>query len=233
MAQSSVNPLVYSAGLENGVAYLITFVVQLMMAKRTFYIIFFSLLVLGFFGTLAAVVPGFVHPKTAAIGMVQPFAFTNQDGQTVTEKDFQGKVTVVNFFFTSCRSVCPRMNNNLRPAYEAFRNEPDFVLLSYTCDPERDSASRLKHYADSMGVDTKKWIFLTGRKDSLYSMARHSYKIDDPKNYVQNINDDFLHTQFVALVNRKGEVVNIYDGLKPSELDQMQLEIKKLLKEKL
>jgi protein SCO1/2 len=202
-----------------------------MSRKRIFYIIFFSVLVLGFFGTLAAVVPGFIKPKMPPIGTVQPFFFTNQDGKIVTEKDFQGKVTAVNYFFTSCRSVCPKMNNNLKPVYEAFRNEPDFFILSYTSDPERDSASRLKHYADSMGVDTKKWIFLTGRKDSLYSLARHSYKIDDPKNFVSNPQDDFLHTQFIALVNRKGQVVKIYDGIKPSEVEQMQSEIKKLLKE--
>jgi protein SCO1/2 len=202
-----------------------------MSRKRVFYIIFFSVLVLGFFGTLAAIVPGFIHPKMPPIGVVQPFAFTNQDGETVTEKDFAGKVMAVNYFFTSCRSVCPRMNNNLKPVYEAFKNEPDFLILSHTCDPERDSASKLKHYADSMGVDTKKWIFLTGRKDSLYSMARHSYKIDDPKNFVAGLQDDFLHTQFIALVNKKGEVVQIYDGIKPSEVGQMQTEIKKLLRE--
>src|ERR1700712_4917392 len=137
----------------------------------------------------------------------------------------------VNFFFTTCRSVCPRMNNNLKPVYEEFKKEPDFIILSHTCDPERDSVSRLKHYADSMSVDTNKWIFLTGSKDKLYQAARLSYKIDDPKNYVQNIKDDFLHTQFVALVNKKGEVVRIYDGIKQSEMTAMAEDIKKLLQE--
>ncbi|MFL5738669.1 MAG: SCO family protein [Flavisolibacter sp.] len=202
-----------------------------MSRKRIFYVVFFSVLVLGFFVTLASIVPGFTKPKFAPIGIVQPFSFINQDGRVFTDKDIKGKVLAVNYFFTSCRAVCPRMNNNLRPVYDAFRNEPDFLILSHTSDPGRDSASRLKHYADSMNVDTRKWIFLTGRKDSLYSMARHSYQIDDPKNYVQNIDDDFLHTQFIALVNRKGEVVKIYDGIKPSEMSQMQMEIKKLLKE--
>jgi protein SCO1/2 len=80
-------------------------------------------------------------------------------------------------------------------------------------------------------VDTNKWIFLTGRKDSLYNMARHSYKIDDPANFVQNISDDFLHTQFIALVNKKGDVVKIYDGIKPSEMKEMEKDISRLLKE--
>jgi protein SCO1/2 len=80
-------------------------------------------------------------------------------------------------------------------------------------------------------VDTNKWMFLTGRKDSLYSMARHSYSIDNPNNFVKHTEDEFLHTQFIALVNKQGEVVQVYDGLKPSEITEMQIEIKKLLKE--
>ena len=202
-----------------------------MSGKRIFYIIFFSVLVLGFFGALAYKVPGFMKPAIPPVGVVEPFALTNQDGQTVTEKDGLGKVTAVNFFFTTCRSVCPRMNNNLKPVYEQYRNEPDFQIMSFTCDPARDSAARLKHYADSMKVDTRKWMFITGRKDSLYLLARHSYKIDDPKNYVEHAEDDFLHTQFIALVNRKGEVVNIYDGIKPSEMKEMSKKIKQLLEE--
>jgi len=92
--------------------------------------------------------------------------------------------------------------------------------------------SRLKWYHDSvLKVDASKWILLTGNKDSLYAMARHSYMIDDPKNETQSGETDFLHTQLIALVNKKGEVVKIYDGLKASEIRQMKFEIKKLLKE--
>jgi protein SCO1/2 len=187
--------------------------------------------VIGFFITLSFVIPGFAKPSFPPISTVQPFVFQNQDGNSISEKDIKGKVVAVNFFFTACRSVCPRMNNNLKPVYEEFKSRPDFMILSHTCDPERDSASRLKHYADSMGTDTHKWMFLTGSKEKLYAAARLSYKIDDPKNYVQKIEDDFLHTQFVALVNKKGEVVKIYDGIKPSEMTAMAADIQKLLKE--
>ncbi len=82
-----------------------------------------------------------------------------------------------------------------------------------------------------MGVATDKWIFLTGRKDSLYYQARHSYKIDDPNNNVKNIDDDFLHSQFFALVDKQGRVKKIYDGLKQSEVSEMIVDIKQLLKE--
>lgn len=202
------------------------------MSKKTiFYILFFTVLTLAFFFTLASVIPGFTKKKFPPISKVQPFSFINQDGKTVTEKDIKGKVLVVNYFFTACNSICPRMNNNLKPVYEAFKTEPDFLLLSHTSDPKRDSVAQLKRYADSMEVDETKWIFLTGRKDSLYLAARHSYKIDNPDNFVENSETDFIHTQFVALVNKKGEVVKIYDGIKPSELKTMQTDIKNLLKE--
>jgi protein SCO1 len=202
------------------------------MSKRMiFYIVFFAVLVIGFFGFISYSIPGFMKPKLPPISTVKPFAFINQDGGYTTEKDLAGKVAVVNFFFTTCKSVCPKMNNNLKPVYEQYKNNPDFIIVSHTSDPERDSASVLKRYSDSMGVDNKTWIFLTGRKDSLYSAARHSYKIDDPKNFVQDINDDFLHTQFIALINKKGDVVKIYDGIKPSEVKEMEMDISKLLKE--
>ena len=203
-----------------------------MSKKLWFYIGFFVLLVAGFFLVLSYTIPGFAHPKMRPIGTVQPFAFLNQDGKTVTDNDVSGKVYVATFFFTTCTSVCPRLNNNLKPVYSEFKKEPDVLILSFTCDPSTDSVSRLKWYADSiLKVDASKWVFLTGNKDSLYAMARHSYMIDDPKNETQSGETDFLHTQLIALVNKKGEVVKIYDGLKPSEINQMLGEIKKLLKE--
>ena len=201
-----------------------------MSRKRLYYVLFFTVLFLGFVGVLAVFVPDFFKNRIPPVSEVQPFSFTNQDGRIFTDKDIAGKVTAVNFFFTTCRGVCPKMNNNLKPIYEAFKGEKDFLLLSHTSDPERDSAATLKHYADSMGVDTKQWVFLTGRKDSLYKAARLSYKIDDPNNSVSNSDDDFLHTQFVALVDRNGKVLHIYDGLKTGELKEMEEEIRKLLK---
>ena len=201
-----------------------------MSKKQIYYILFFVVLVAGFFAFISYAIPGFLRPKVPPISTVRPFAFIDQDGKFVTEKDIAGKVVAVNFFFTTCKSVCPKMNKNLKPVYEKFQAEPDFLILSHTSDPQRDSVATLKHYADSMKVDTRKWIFLTGRKDSLYNAARHSYRIDDPGNYVQRIEDDFLHTQFIALVNRKGEVVKIYDGIKPSEMKELEADISQLLK---
>ncbi len=149
----------------------------------------------------------------------------------VSEKDIEDKVVAVEYFFTTCRGICPRLNNNMRKIYDEFKSDKKFLILSHTSDPATDSVSRLRQYADSMQVDTDKWIFLTGRKDSLYNMARYTYKIDDPANNLQNADDDFLHTQFIALVNKKGDVIKIYDGLKDSEIKQLSGDIQKLLKD--
>lgn len=201
-----------------------------MTKKRVFYFIFFTILVVGFYFTMTSLIPQLAKPVIPPIGTVKDFSFTNQDGVKVTEKDMANKVTVVEFFFTTCKGICPRMNKNLRTIYDQFKTENDFLILSHTCDPAIDTVAQLKKYADSMAVDTKKWMFLTGSKDSLYHMARHSYKIDDPKNDLNSIEDDFLHTQFMAIVNKKGDIVKIYDGLKKDEIKEMKSEIENLLK---
>jgi protein SCO1/2 len=202
-----------------------------MSKKAIFYSVFFVVLALGFYFTLAAVIPGFGKKRYPPISRVEPFSFINQDGKTVTDEVIKNKVAIVNFFFTTCTTVCPRMNNNLKEAYEKVKTNPDVVFLSFTSDPAVDSPAMLKRYAEAMGVNTTKWIFLTGKKDSLYKAARHSFKIDDPGNFVENETVDFLHTQFVALVNKKGEVVKIYDGLKPSELSAIEDDVNNLLKD--
>ena len=202
-----------------------------MSKKRLFYVLFFTAIAVGFFFIMSALIPGYAEERFPPIAYVQPFRFTNQNGEAVTEKAMEGKVVAVNFFFTTCKSVCPKMNNNLKPSYDAFKNEPDFLILSHTSDPEIDTVAVLKHYADSMQVNPAKWMFLTGRKDSLYKAARLSYSLDDPNNNVASVEDDFMHTQFIALVNRKGQVVKIYDGLKNGEVAQMKGDIRKLLKE--
>jgi protein SCO1/2 len=202
-----------------------------MSRKTLFYIIFFLFLVIAFYAVLIKVIPGFTKSKLPPISYVQPFSFTNQDGKIVTQKDVEGKVYVANYFFTTCRSICPRMNNEVKKVYDHFKTEKDFLILSHTSDPANDSSAKLKMYADSIGVTTGNWMFLTGRKDSLYRQARLSYRIDDPNNNVTNIDDDFLHTQFLALVNKKGEVVKIYDGLKQTEINELIKDADRLLKE--
>jgi protein SCO1 len=195
-----------------------------MSKKARIYSGFFVTLILIFFLTVKPWIK-----KKDTISVVQPFSFINQDGKLVTDKDVEGKVYVAEYFFISCTGICPTLNTNMKRVYERFKDQKDFLILSHTCDPERDSVPKLKKYADSLGVNTSQWIFLTGRKDSLYTAARISYTIDDPANNLKNIEDDFLHTQYWALVSKNGEVKKIYDGLKEKEIDAMIKEIEKQL----
>lgn len=202
-----------------------------MSKKKLFYIGFFVVLAVGFYYALTLIIPGYDQKKVVPISFVRPFSFTNQDGKKVTEKDVAGKVYVAGYFFTTCKSICPPMNNHLKMVYEELKDEKEFLILSHTCDPGTDSVAQLKKFSDSMNVDTKRWIFLTGRKDSLYNTARVSYTIDDPANNLKNIDDQFIHSQFWALVDRNGDVRKIYDGLKKSEVKKLISDARKWLKE--
>ncbi len=199
--------------------------------KVAIYIVFFVVLIAAFYYFLFKGTDNW-KVKMPVLSYVQPFSFTNQDGQKVTEAVYQNKITVVEYFFTTCKGICPRLNTNMKAIYELYQKEPDFQIVSHTCNPGTDSVPVLKHYADSLKVNTAKWIFLTGRKDSLYQMARGSYLLDDPKNNVEKIEDQFIHTQFFALVDRNGKIRGkIYDGLKPIEVEQLKVDIAQLIKE--
>lgn len=202
-----------------------------MSKKGWIYTLFFVTLAFGFYFVLAQIIPGYSTPKVLPISFIRPFSFTTQDGKTFTEKDVAGKVYVAEYFFTTCKTICPVMNTHMKEVYNEFKNEKDFLILSHTCDPETDSVAQIKKYADSMQVDTHRWVFLTGRKDSLYNTARISYTIDDPNNNLKKLEDQFLHTQFWALVDRNGDVRKIYDGIKYNEVKKMISDTKKLLKE--
>lgn len=203
-----------------------------MNKKLLGYLAFFLALVLAFYFFLFKGTDSW-KKKLPVISYVRPFHFTTQDGFAFTDRDMLGKVCVVEYFFTTCKGICPKMNTNMKTVYAAFKDEPNFMIVAHTCNPETDSAPRLKIYADSMKIDTKKWVLLTGRKDSLYQIARSAYLLDDPKNNVQKIEDQFIHTQFFALVDKDGKVRGqVYDGLKQNELDQLKKDIKTLLAEK-
>jgi len=203
-----------------------------MSKKLLGYLGFFLVLVLAFYYFLFRD-NDMWKKKLSVISYVKPFQFTNQNGIPFTDRDLLGKVTVVEYFFTTCKGICPKMNTNMKAIYETFKAEPNFLILSHTCNPETDSVPVLKRYADSLKVDSHKWVFVTGRKDSLYRMARTAYLLDDPKNSFEKIEDQFIHTQFFALVDKDGRVRSqIYDGLKKDELEKLKKDIQVLLAEK-
>ena len=203
-----------------------------MRKKLVGYLVFFVILTCVFFYFVFAGTDNW-KAKLPTVSYVKPFSFTNQDGKTIDENDLKGKVTVVEYFFTTCKGICPKLNKSLNKIYDEFKDEPDFLILAHTVQPETDSVARLRFYADSMKIDTKKWMLVTGRKDSLYKAARGSYLLDDPANNVEKLEDQFIHTQFLALVDKSGNVRGgVYDALKKDEMEKLSKDIAGLLKEK-
>ncbi|MFT3845923.1 MAG: SCO family protein [Lacibacter sp.] len=202
-----------------------------MSKKFAFYLLFFALLLVAFYLMLFWGTDMW-RKKLPVINEVKEFAFVNQSGDTVTNRDVAGKVNVVEFFFTNCKGICPKMNTNMLKIAADFAGEDDFMILSHSVDPERDSVGRMKVYADSLKADPKKWMFLTGSKEKLYEAARKSYNLDDLNNAGLPINEQFVHTQLFALVDKSGKVRGIYDGLNKKELAKLNDDIHLLLKER-
>jgi len=203
-----------------------------MNKKRIIYIVFFSALIAIFFIAISYLHPALKKEVNLPIlSRVKPFTFIDQDGHSFTKQDIQGKVCVIEFFFTTCHGICPRMNTNMQKIANSFNNEPNFSILSHTVDPETDTVARLKVYADSIQANTRYWKFLTGSKEKLYEAARNSYALDDVKNNIGSMEEQFIHTQFFALVDKEGQVRGVYDGLKESELQKLKQDIKALLQQ--
>jgi protein SCO1/2 len=202
-----------------------------MTKKAWLYLGIFGVLLAGFYIALMATTD-FAKEKLPVLSTVRPFSFQRQDGQMISEKNVSGKVYIAEYFFTTCKGICPKMNKNMKAVYEELKKEPDFMILSHTVDPETDSVARLKHYADSLGASIQNWWFLTGTKESLYKTARESYLLDNQENSSKNISDQFIHTQFFALVDDNGQVRGIYDGLKQDEIQQLIVDTRLLLKDK-
>jgi len=165
---------------------------------------------------------------------VGPFSFTNQEGKTITNEDVKGKIYVAEYFFATCRGICPKMNENMVKVFQAFRGSKDVLILSHTVDPRKDSVAALKTYSLKYDADPHQWLFLTGDKKELYDMARYSYLVtaaDDTA--VVDIKSDFIHTQYWVLVDDGGRLRGkFYDGTNPGDVNQLIGDIKQLLEEK-
>ena len=150
---------------------------------------------------------------------IADFSFTNQNGKTITQKDYEGKIYVADFFFTTCVSICPKMTTNMVEVQKAFVNNPKVMLLSHTVMPEIDSVPVLKEYAIRNGVIDSKWNLVTGDKKAIYTMARKSYlavKQGKPDQLY-----DMVHTENFVLVDTKKRVRGFYDGTKKEEIQRL------------
>ncbi|MEY2648438.1 MAG: hypothetical protein RL282_1151 [Bacteroidota bacterium] len=201
-----------------------------MRKKVVRYLLFFGVLLAGFYIAMIQLTD-FEKVKLPVLNTVQSFQFLRQDSNMVSQKDIGNRIYVAEYFFTTCKGICPKMNKNMKAIYEKYKSNPDFLILSHTVNPETDSLPVLKRYADSLGASATNWWFLTGSKKDLYKSARESYLLDDPKNSSKNIEDQFLHTQFFALVDREGRVRGIYDGIKKDEVETLLHDIDELIKE--
>ena len=150
---------------------------------------------------------------------IADFSFINQNGKIITQKDYEGKIYVADFFFTTCGSICPKMTTNLVEIQKAFINNPKVMLLSHTVFPETDSVAVLKEYAIKNGVIDSKWNLVTGDKKQIYSMARMSYlavKLGKPEELY-----DMVHTENFVLVDSKRRVRGFYDGTKKEDIERL------------
>tara|TARA_B100001059_G_scaffold233539_1_gene273830 strand:- start:2931 stop:3572 length:642 start_codon:yes stop_codon:yes gene_type:complete len=147
---------------------------------------------------------------------VKDFNLVNQNGIIVTSKDYENKIYVVDFFFTSCPSICPIMTDNMLKVQDEFINNDNIKLLSLSVTPEIDAVNVLKKYAIEKGVNDSKWNITTGSKKHIYELARKSYfaVLDQGDGGIQ----DFIHTPNFILVDTKKQIRGIYDGTEDKEI---------------
>ena len=158
---------------------------------------------------------------------IPTFSFINQNGKTVTDKDYADKIYVADFFFTTCQTICPIMTNNMVDVQNAFRENPKVMLLSHTINPEQDSVSVLKKYAIDKGVIDQKWNLVTGTKRDIFYIARKSYLI--MKTGKPSEMYDMVHTENLALIDTKKRIRGFYDGTNKDDTKRLIEDIKWLL----
>ena len=169
--------------------------------------------------TLPVITPRDVNPELVDslvqhIGYnhkIAPFAFTNQNGNKVTNKDYEGKIYVADFFFTTCQTICPKMTDNMVWLQDKIKDNPKVKLLSHSVFPDEDTVEVLKKYAKEKGVLDAKWNLVTGNQKEIYKIARQSYlvvKTGKPEELY-----DMVHTENFVLVDQKGRIRGFYNGL--------------------
>jgi protein SCO1 len=160
---------------------------------------------------------------------IKAFSFINQNNEALTLDSLKNKIVVTEFFFTTCQSICPIMNTNLQKVYKSFAERKDVLILSHTVDPEQDSVPVLKNYADLQGVNDRRWMFVTGSKKDLYAIARKSYLLNADEG--DGGEEDFIHTQNFALVDKNKHIRGYYDGTDSIEINRLISDLHLLIQE--
>lgn len=173
------------------------------------------------------------------LGKAPQFNLTNQDGKKITNKDYDGKVYVLEFFFSTCPTICPKMNQNMITIQNEFFGNPNFGIASITINPENDTPQVLKEHAKTLGVTSKNWYFLTGEKEYIMNLANKGFNIYAGEN--SKVSGGFEHSGLFALIDKKGNIrcrkdeynnpIMYYDGLEVKGVNAIKEDIKLLLEE--
>ncbi|MCV6630203.1 MAG: SCO family protein [Flavobacteriaceae bacterium] len=155
---------------------------------------------------------------------IADFSLTNQNGKTITHQDYEGKIYIADFFFTTCPTICPIMTKNMADIQKEILNDDEVLLLSHSVTPVIDSVAQLKKYALEKGVIDQKWNLVTGSKKHIYELARKSYMV------VLNEGDgspyDMIHTENFVLVDKERRIRGFYDGTKKEEIEKLLADLK-------
>ncbi len=169
-------------------------------------------------------------PEYAKLHRIAPFSLRNQQDRLVSEQSLRGKIYVANFFFSSCPSVCPKMLANLRRIQDAFASDPGVLLVSHSVMPGVDSVEVLAEYGEKNGVRPGKWHLLTGPKDTLYDLARHSY-FAEKRAPTKKDSREFLHSENLLLIDGHGHIRGIYNATLPLDAERVIEDIRWLQQE--
>jgi len=211
------------------------------MKKNSYIAITFVILIFGIYA-VPKIVKNFTGNQLLQFEKVPAFEFTDQNNKLVSNANFEDKVYVVEFFFTSCPTICPRMNENMVRIQNEFYGNPSFAIASVSIDPEKDSPEVLKAYAKEKGATLKNWYFLTGDKNDVYSFSNDGFRLYAGEN--KDVEGGFEHSGLFALIDKEGYIrsrtvingenenpIKFYNGLDEKEIQWLKEDIKLLLKE--
>ncbi|GAB1404074.1 MAG: SCO family protein [Lentimicrobiaceae bacterium] len=201
------------------------------MKKTTFIILSCLLLIacseqerkLPVFGTT------YIEGNDTVYAAIRPFSFINQDSLVITDETFKNRIYVADFIFLSCPTICPVMTRQLKRVYDAYSDNPHVYFLSHSIDPANDTVARLHAYTRELGIDNTRWFFVTGNRDSIFSIANHSY-------FATAFADStapggFIHSGVFLLVDTDKHIRGAYDGTNADEADRLIRDIELLLAE--
>ncbi|MCW2118149.1 SCO family protein [Flavobacterium sp. 7A] len=175
-------------------------------------------------------VPVWNTPETESFHKIRPFDLIDQEGKAFSELNLDGKITIVDFFFTSCPGICPKMTNSMTKIQEEFKNDNQIQLVSHSVTPDKDSVSVMAAYAKKNNIQYSKWKLLTGDKEEIYNLGRKFYFVEEDLGE-NNDSSIFLHTENFVLIDENRLIRGIYNSLDPSSMQALIEDIKVLEKE--